>query len=50
MKKQKQKLLLEFSMADAKVFERAAIEADSLANELASIRKENFKLRDEIER
>ena len=37
-------------MADAKVFERAAIEADSLANELASIRKENFKLRDEIER
>jgi hypothetical protein len=37
-------------MADAKVFDRAAIEADKLAKELADLRKENFKLRDEIER
>lgn len=37
-------------MADAKVFERAAVEADTLATELGSLRKENYKLRDEIER
>jgi FtsZ-binding cell division protein ZapB len=37
-------------MSDAKVFERAAIEADNLANELGALRRENFKLRDEIER
>ncbi len=37
-------------MADAKVFERAALEADTLAKELAAVKKENYKLRDEIER
>jgi hypothetical protein len=37
-------------MADAKVFERANTEADNLAKELAIVRRENFKLRDEIER
>jgi hypothetical protein len=37
-------------MADAKVFERADFDAENLAKELASLRKENFKLRDEIER
>ena len=37
-------------MTDTKVFERAAEEADRLAKELAELRRDNHKLRDQIDR
>lgn len=37
-------------MGDPRAFERSALEAESLAAELAALKKDNVSLRDEIDR